>query len=151
MFSFSLIKVFSSFYFARHNTKLPFYISLASVLLNILISIIFFKNVGFIIIPIATTISSWFNSILLFLFLKNRQLFSFNQIFFIKFIKIIFASILMGLFFNFLLNFFQNELAFNQVIKSLYLVLSVILGLSFYLIVCYFIKAFQMRDIKLKY
>ena len=49
---------------------------------------------------------------------------------------------------NFMLNFFQNELAFNQSIKSFYLVLSVILGLLFYLIVCYFIKAFQMNDIK---
>ena len=45
----------------------------------------------------------------------------------------------------------QNELAFNQSIKSFYLVLSVILALLFYLIVCYFIKAFQMNDIKLKY
>ncbi len=149
--AFALIKVFSSFFFANHDTKTPFYISLISVILNIFISIYYFSEIGFIIIPIATSISSWFNCILLFLFLKNRQLFSFNQIFFIKFIKIIFASILMGLFFNFLLNFFQNELAFNQVIKSLYLVLSVILGLSFYLIVCYFIKAFQMSDIKLKY
>jgi len=50
-----------------------------------------------------------------------------------------------------LLNFFENQLVFNQSIKSLYLVLSVILGLLFYLIVCYFIKAFQMSDIKLKY
>ncbi len=58
---------------------------------------------------------------------------------------------MMGLFFNFMLNFFQNELAFNQSIKSIYLILSVILGLSFYLIVCYFIKAFQMNDINLKY
>ena len=99
----------------------------------------------------ATSISSWFNSILLFLFLKNRKLFYFNKIFFIKFIKIIFASILMGLFFNFLLNFFQNELEFDKSIKSFYLVLSVILGLLFYLIVSYFIKAFQMNDIKLKY
>ena len=40
----------------------------------------------------------------------------------------------MGLFFNFLLNFFQNDLAFNQSIKSLYLVLSVILGLTVILI-----------------
>ena len=58
---------------------------------------------------------------------------------------------MMGLFFNFILNFFQSELAFNQSIKSFYLVLSVILGLLFYLIVCYFIKAFKMSDIKLKY
>ena len=121
------------------------------MIINILISVYYFKEIGFIIIPIATSISSWFNSILLFLFLKNRQLFYFNQIFFINFIKITFASILMGLFFNFLLNFFQNELAFNQSIKSLYLVLSVILGLLFYLGVCYLIKAFKMSDIKLKY
>ena len=88
---------------------------------------------------------------MLFIFLKKEKLFYFNQIFFIKFIKIVFATILMGLFFNFLLNFFQNELAFNQSIKSLYLVLTAILGLLFYLIVCYLIKAFQMNDIKLKY
>jgi putative peptidoglycan lipid II flippase len=149
--AFALIKVFSSFFFANHDTKTPFYISLICVILNIFISVYYFSEIGFIIIPIATTISSWFNSILLFIFLKNRQLFYFNKIFFIKFIKIIFASIMMGLFFNFVLNFFQNELAFNQSIKSLYLILSVILGLLFYLIVCYFIKAFQMNDIKLKY
>ncbi len=149
--AFALIKVFSSFFFANHDTKTPFYISLISVLVNIFISLYYFSEIGFIIIPIATSISSWFNSILLFLFLKNRQLFYFNKIFFIKLIKIIFASIMMGLFFNFMLNFFQNELAFNQSIKSIYLILSVIFGLSFYLIVCYFIKAFQMNDIKLEY
>ena len=126
-----MIKVFSSFFFANNETKTPFYISLISVALNIFISIYYFKEIGFIVIPIATSISSWFNSILLFIFLKKRQLFYFNQIFFIKFIKIVFASILMGLFFNFLLNFFQNELVFNQSIKSLYLVLSAILGLLF--------------------
>jgi len=149
--AFALIKVFSSFFFANHDTKTPFYISFISVILNIIISVYYFNEIGFIIIPIATTISSWFNSILLFLYLKNHQLFYFNQIFFVKFIKIIIASILMGFFFNFLLNFFQNELAFNHSIKSLYLVLSVILGLLFYLVICYFIKAFKMTDIKLKY
>ena len=149
--AFALIKVFSSFFFANHDTKTPFYVSLISVMLNIFISIYYFDEIGFIIIPIATSISSWFNSILLFLFLKNRQLFFFNKIFFVKSIKIIIASILMGLFFNFLLSFFQNELVFSNLIKSLYLVLSVFLGLLFYLIVCYFIKAFQFKDIKLKY
>jgi len=149
--AFALIKVFSSFFFANHDTKTPFYVSLISIMLNIFISVYYFKEIGFIIIPIATSISSWFNSILLFLFLKNRNLFFFNKTFFMKSIKIIIASILMGLFFNFLLNFFQNELAFSNLIKSLYLILSVFLGLLFYLIVCYFIKAFQLEDIKLKY
>ena len=149
--AFAFIKVFSSFFFANHDTKTPFYVSLISVMINIFISIYYFNEIGFIIIPIATSISSWFNSILLFFFLKNFNLFNFNKTFFVNSVKIIIASALMGLFFNFLLNFFQNELAFSNLIKSLYLILSVILGLLFYLTVCYFIKAFKLKDIKLKY
>ena len=149
--AFSLIKIFSSFFFANHNTKTPFYISLASVILNILISIYYFKEIGFIIIPIATTISSWFNSFLLFIFLKKKNLFTFNKIFIFRFIKIIIASMMMGIFFNFLLTYFKNELAFNQNLKSFYLIFSVVLGLLFYLFVSYWIKAFKISDINLKY
>ena len=149
--AFAIIKVFSSFFFANHNTKTPFYISLISVILNIFISVYFFNDFGFIIIPIATTISSWFNALLLFVFLKNGNLFSFNQSFLIKFVKIIIASIFMGFIFQFLLNYFENQLAFDQRVKSFYLILSAFLGLFFYLLICYFIKAFKFRDIKLKY
>ena len=149
--AFSLIKVFSSFFFANHDTKIPFYISLFSVLTNIVISISYFNEIGFIIIPIATTISSWLNAILLFTFLKNRDLFSFNNIFLVRFVKIIIASLLMAIFFNFLITYFKYELAFNQNIKSFYLILSVILSLLFYLFVSYWIKAFKTSDIKLKY
>ena len=66
--AFALIKVFSTFFFANNDTKTPFYISLISVILNIFISVYYFKSVGFIIIPIATTISSWFNSLVLFIY-----------------------------------------------------------------------------------
>ena len=149
--AFALIKVFSSFFFANHDTKTPFYISLISVILNIFISIYYFSEIGFIIIPIATSISSWFNSIILFIFLKNKELFSFNEIFFVRFLKITFASFLMGILFNFLLNYFENELVFDKSFKSLYLISSVVLGLSFYLVICYLIKAFKISDIKLRY
>ncbi len=149
--AFSLIKVFSTFFFARHNTKTPFYISLNSVLLNILISIIFFKEIGFLIIPIATTISSWFNAILLFILLKKNKLFSFNLIFINRFLKILIASILMGIFFNYLIIFFENKLIYEGIFKSTYLISTVILGLTFYILVAIFIKAFKISDIHLRY
>jgi putative peptidoglycan lipid II flippase len=149
--AFSIIKVFSSFFFARHNTKIPFYISLISVLLNISISILYFKSIGFIIIPIATTISSWFNCILLFIFSKKNNLFNFNLIFIDRFKKIIIASIIMGLFFNYLITFFDSQLAYDQNYKSLYLIGSVLLSLIFYLLIAFFIKAFKISDINLKY
>jgi putative peptidoglycan lipid II flippase len=104
--AFVLIKVFSTFFFANHDTKTPFYISLIAVILNIIISLYYFKSVGFIIIPIATTISSWVNSIFLFIFLYQRNLFRFNGIFLIKFIKIFFASIVMGILFKYLIIIF---------------------------------------------
>ena len=149
--AFALIKVFSTFFFANHDTKTPFYISLISVILNILISIYYFKSIGFIIIPIATTISSWFNSILLFIFLKNKDLFQFNKIFFIRFTKIIFISMMMGIFFRYLILIFENQLVYDYYLKSFYLILSVFLGFVFYLIMSLFIKAFKYEDIKLKY
>ena len=80
--AFVLIKVFSTFFFANNDTKTPFYISLISVILNIAISIYYFESIGFIIIPIATTISSWFNSVILLIILRNRNYFEFNSIFY---------------------------------------------------------------------
>ena len=149
--AFSLIKIFSIFFFANNDTKNPFYISLAAVILNIIISIYYFKEIGFIIIPIATTISSWFNGILLFLFLKKKNLFVFNDIFFIRFIKIIIASLFMGIFFNYLLIYFQNKLAFDYNLKAFFLIVCVVLGLLSYLLISFWIKAFKISDFKLNY
>jgi putative peptidoglycan lipid II flippase len=149
--AFVLIKVFSTFFFANNDTKTPFYISLLSVILNILISVYYFKSIGFIIIPIATTIASWFNAIILFIFLKNRNLFQFNKIFFIRFLKIIFASIIMGIFFKYLIITFESKLIYNFNFKSFYLILSVLFCFIIYLLVSFFIKAFNSKDLQLKY
>ena len=149
--AFSLIKVFSAFFFARHNTKVPFYISLTSVLLNVFISVVFFKEVGFIIIPIATTISSWFNAILLFIFLKIKDLFSFNLVFLNRFVKILLASVLMGIFFKYVIYFFNDKLLYEASFKAIYLIGAVVLGLIFYLLIAILIKAFKRSDINLNY
>ena len=149
--AFAMIKVFSTFFFANNDTKTPFYISLISVILNVFISLYFFKNIGFIIIPIATTISSWFNSIVLFIYLKNRNFFKFNNVFLFKFIKIIFASIIMGIFFKLLTLVFESHLIYESNFKSIYLILSVLLSFIFYLLISYFIKAFNYIDLQLKY
>ena len=149
--AFSLIKIFSTFFFARHETKIPFYISLISVLLNIFISIIFFKEIGFLIIPIATTISSWFNAISLFIILKNKKLFNFNLIFINRFIRILIVSFFMGISFNYLINFFSDKFIYEEALKSVYLISLVIFGFTFYIMLAILIKAFKISDIRLKY
>ena len=149
--AFAMIKVFSTFFFANNDTKTPFYISVISVILNIFISLYYFKSIGFIIIPIATSISSWINAIILFIFLKNRNLFQFNNIFFIKLLKIIFTSIIMGVFFEYLTSFFENQFVYDSDFKSLYLILSVLLCTVLYLILSFFINTFNYKDLQLKY
>ena len=149
--AFALIKVFSSFFFANHDTKTPFYISFISVLVNIFISLYYFRDFGFIIIPIATSISSWFNAIVLFLFLKYQNLFSFNNVFIIRFFKILFASVVMGIFFKYLITIFQINLLYTSNLKLFYLILIVLMSSLFYFCTSFLIRAFNSNDLKLKY
>ena len=57
----------------------------------------------------------------------------------------------MGIFFNYLINFFDSNLTYAQKSKSVYLIGSVLLGLISYLLIAILIKAFKISDIKMKY
>jgi putative peptidoglycan lipid II flippase len=71
--AFALVKILSNFFFARDNTKTPFFISVIMVIINIFISISLFSSVGFIIIPIATSIATWIG-VLIYIFLLNQKI-----------------------------------------------------------------------------
>ena len=149
--AFAFIKVFSSFLFARHNTKIPFYFSLLSVLINVFISIYFFSSIGFIIIPIATSISSWFNSFLLLFYLLKKKYFSFDEIFLFKVLNISCLSVFSAFIFFQMIKYFSHYLIYESEIKLLVIILLVILTLTIYIIASIITKAFKISDIKLKY
>mgnify|MGYP001346873399 FL=1 len=149
--AFSLIKIFSSFIFARHDTKTPFIFSLISVFLNIIISLYFFSKIGFIIIPIATTISSWFNAIILLIFLINKRYFSLKSNFFNKFLKIIISTVLSTYIFYVLINYFAGNLSYESSNKLITIILLVIITFIIYIVLSILTKAFKTSDIKLKY
>ena len=149
--AFSLIKVFSSFLFARHNTKIPFYFSIISVLINVVISLYYFKNIGFIIIPIATSISSWLNGFLLMVFVLNKNYFNFSDSFFIQLFKIFIVNLICLGLFKILINYFSNYFIFSNSYKFLAIILLVLLTFAFYLLISILIKAFKISDIKLNY
>ncbi len=149
--AFSIIKIFSTFLFARHNTKIPFYFSFFSVNINIIISIYFFKEVGFIIIPIATTISSWLNVLLLFIYINRKKYYSINLAFIKSIFKIIVSTILTSyVFYNFI-KFFSENLKYDSEYKLLTIILLVIITFVIYLFISILTKAFKISDIKLKY
>ena len=149
--AFAFIKVFSSFIFARQNTKVPFYFSVISVIINIIISLYFFNKIGFIIIPIATSVSSWINSILLLIYLTNKNFFTFRIEIIFSFLKIIFTSIIASLFFYYLLNLSQKYLMYDSSYKLITIVSLVIFTLIVYFLLSIITKSFKMSDIRLKY
>ena len=149
--AFALIKIFSSFLFARQNTKIPFYYSLVSVIFNIVISIFFFKEVGFIIIPIATTISSWINVLLLFYYLNKKSFYNVKLNLILSLLKIMCIVFISSYFFYFMISNFSDSLIYNSNYKLLSMIIIVIITLFSYILLSIFTKAFKLSDIKLKY
>jgi len=148
--AFAILKILSNFFFARNDTKLPFYLSVVSVLLNIIISISLFSRVGFIIIPIATSISSWINVFLHFYFIKRRNLHSFDNKFIYKLPRILLSVVVMGIILYLLLGIFEDKFMYNESWKFIYLFIIVLISLISYFLISNFSGAFKFKDIKLR-
>ena len=149
--AFSLIKIFSSFLFARNDTNTPFKISVLSVAVNIFISVIFFNKIGFIIIPIATTISSWLNGIILMIIVINKSYFKFSSNFHFSMLKILFSNFITLSIFIYLIKFFSDYLTYENNYKFLCIIILVIITFVMYILISIVTKAFKLSDIKIKY
>ena len=148
--AFALIKVLSNFYFARDNTKIPFYISLISMILNILISVSFFKKYGFIIIPIATSISTWLAVLIYFVLLSRSKLVNIGNKYLLNFLKILFSTILMCFFLYFGLEYFEDKFQYTYNFKLIYLLIVISLSAAIYLLVANLFGILKLKSYKLK-
>ncbi len=147
--AFALIKILSNFFFARNDTKTPFYISFLVVLLNILISIIFFKKIGFIIIPIATSISTWIGVLIYSIILKRKKFLLLENYLSKNVFKIILNTILISSILIFNLNLYADNLDYYYKYKAVYLMLIVCFVASIYLISCYLTGVLKKGNYKI--
>ena len=148
--AFAILKILSNFFFSRNDTKTPFYLSVISVVLNIVISVSLFSRLGFVIIPIATSISSWVNVFMHYYFIKKRNLHKFDSKFIYKLPRIILSVVVMGIVLYLLLGFFSDKFEYNESWKFIYLFIIVIISLVSYFLISNFSGAFKFKDIKLK-
>ena len=146
--AFALIKIFSNFFFARNNTKTPFYISLFIVILNVIISISFFDKFGFIIIPIATSISTWFGVISYIYLLNLKKSLLLKNYLFKSFLKIISSTIIMSFFLVQTLENYTNYLDYTYKFKSIYLLSIVCFVGVIYLLSCYLLGLLKIKNYK---
>ena len=148
--AFSLLKILSTYFFARNDTKTPFYLSVISVFLNIIISLSFFSKIGFIIIPIATSVSSWINVFFHLYIIKKRNFFNLDKNFTYKFPRTILSVVVMGIILYLLLGLFSDKFDYNESWKFIYLFIIVTISLFGYFLISNFSGAFKFKDIKLK-
>ena len=136
--AFSLIKILSNFFFARDNTKIPFYISSFVVFLNVIISLSFFYKIGFLIIPIATTISTWVG-VFIYIFLLNKyNFFNFQNKFYLNSLKILISTVLMSFVLSFSLNKYAGYLDYDYMYNWFYIFLIVCFAGLIYLLSFFF-------------
>ena len=146
--AFALIKILSNFFFARDNTKTPFYISVIIVFLNILISVSFFNKIGFIIIPIATSISTWVGVFIYMYLLNSKKILLLKNQLMVNFIKILISTIIMLSILIFSLNRFANYLDYSYNYKAVYLISIVGFVGMFYLLSCYLLGILKLKNYK---
>jgi len=146
--AFALIKVLSNFFFARDNTKTPFYISLFIVVINVLISLTLFSRVGFLIIPIATSISTWLG-VFAYLYLLEQKNYLLLKIELLKnLFKIMISTLIMSFILIFILEAFSNSLNYMNNYKAAYLI-SIISFVGFiYLLSCYYLGILNLKKYK---
>lgn len=141
-----LIKVLQPGYFAREDTKNPMFMAGATVLVNIVLSIILFIFHGHVGIALATSIAAWVNVTLLWLGLKKHLTVARET--FIRFRGILIACVSMAVLLYFgkqvLLPWFEN--AGLQRIAALILLVG--LGANSYALAILALKATSLRELK---
>ena len=144
--AFSLIKVLANFFFARDNTKEPFYISSFIVFLNVSISLSFFNKLGFIIIPIATSISTWIGVVIYLYLLARRKYLLLQLKMFYNCIKIMISSLIMSFALIFALDKYVSYLNYQYIYKSIYLIIIVGFVGAVYLLSCYLFGLLKIKN-----
>ena len=144
-----LIKILVTCFFAREDTKTPLYVSIVSVIVNIVLSILLISSMREMGIAVATAISAWINAILLFLILyKDNNLYLESKLI-RNSLKILFATIILVIG-----CYFLNELIFiniadlSTILKILNLLLVIICSKIIYLGMIFMLKVISIQDLK---
>ena len=120
------------------------------MIVNITISISLFKKYGFIIIPIATSISIWVAVLIYFTLLSRNKILSFENRTLLNFLKISFATMLMCFFLHFGLDYFEDKLDYTYNFKLIYLLIVVGLSAAIYLTITNLLGVLNFKSYQLK-
>ncbi|MDC0161859.1 murein biosynthesis integral membrane protein MurJ [bacterium] len=144
-----LIKVLIVCFFAREDTKTPLYISIVSVITNIVLSLILIGTMREMGIALATAISAWINAILLFIILISKQILNLDRQFLRNIFKLFLCVLAIILIIKYLENFFFTKLFVEDILNNIfYLIVTIIITAVIYGILIFILKILTITDIK---
>jgi len=144
-----LIKVLITCFFAREDTKTPLYISIISVIVNVVLSLLLISTMREMGIALATAISAWINTLLLFFILRKKNNLSLDDQLLNNTFKIILSSSAMIVVCYFLDRmFFENIQDLNLLLKVVSLLLLLICCKIVYLGMIFMLKVLTIQDLK---
>ncbi|NRA74141.1 MAG: murein biosynthesis integral membrane protein MurJ [Rickettsiales bacterium] len=142
-------KIIVSNFFANEKTKAPLKIALVCLIVNVIGNLILIRYLGHIGITITTAFTGWLNTILLIVFSYKRNLFRFDYMIRIKFLKICLSCVFLSLFLKSMLKFFERYIYSSSTIISFSSFSGVILGALFvYLFALSATKTYSLDEIK---
>ncbi len=144
-----IIKVLVSCFFAREDTKTPLYISIVSVISNVVLSLLFIGSMREMGIAVATAISAWVNALLLYFFLAIRNHMKFDELLVRNSIKILLSSFLLFVGIYVLNGLFFTNISGNSVLlNSALLLLMIFLAIIIYFGLVIVLKVLSVNQLK---
>jgi len=108
----------------------------------------FFDKIGFLIIPIATTISTWIGILIFLYLLQKRNFLLLQKKLFKDIFKIIISSTIMVFALLFALKNYSSYLDYSYTYKSIYLLIIVGFVGIIYLLSCYLLGLLKIKNYK---
>lgn len=143
-----LVKIFSTSFFARHDTKTPLIAASFAVAANIILNLLLVKPLQHVGIALATSLASWVNVAWLSYRLSKERNFVADKRLKALVPRFITASLLMGIVVEAAAEILRHSLMGSELQRALALGIVISTGLAVYLSSCVLFKAVDIEELK---
>lgn len=146
--AFIINKVLMPAFFAKGNLKIPTIFSLICLGINIVLNLLLMNKYQHTGIAIATSISTWINSIFLINYLKINRMYRVSQLLLSNIVKILIATVVMSIVLC-TFRFLSAELLFDDMLtRIVYLAILIALSITVYFGTLYLTFMRNLSDLK---
>lgn len=147
--AFVLIKIFAPGFFANGDTKTPVKIAAASIIFNIIISLLLISHLQHVAMALGTSFASILNASLLGYILRKRGIFRLEKTVIKQCIRILFASIVMAIILfseqSLMYDYFMNHGFMREV---LYILILIVSGMAAFFAALRIIGGYKLKNIR---